>query len=180
VSEALSKLVELIVACWRMLVFWAVLDTEHVGFIRRLGVPRRDAKPGLNWKWPLIERLNYTVSSTYTVVCDPQSLTSKDGVSVVVRVTAKCWITDARTYYLNAQDGKSDIQDVLSGHVGWLIPRMTCADVLKGRFLHDLAKRAGTDARQWGIRIYSVGMVDSAKSRSFRVWQNQITSSGQE
>jgi regulator of protease activity HflC (stomatin/prohibitin superfamily) len=176
----LTQLLNFFAQFWRTLVFWSVLDSEQVGFIRRLGVPARDMTPGLNWKWPVIETADTEDSRDYCVVTDPQSLVCKDGVAVVVRLTATCNVFDARRFLLEVCDGRTNIQDLLVGELSWLVQRRTSDIVLSGKMMPDLERRAAKASRKWGIHVASVRVLDAARARSVRLWQSNLTSSGQE
>lgn len=176
----ITQLLNFIAQFWRALVWWYVLDAEQVGFVRRLGVPAREAEPGLHWKWPVIEMLEAEDGRDYCVVTDPQSLICKDGVAVVVRLTATCSVFDARKYLLEVCDGRSNVQDLLVGELSWLVQRRTSDIVLSGRMIPDLERRAAKVARKWGIRVDAVRVLDASRARSVRVWQSTLTSSGQE
>lgn len=176
----ISQLLHFVANFWRQLVFWAVLDAEQVGFIRRLGVPDRDMLPGWNWKWPVIESAETEDGRDYCVVTDPQSLICKDGVAVVVRLTATCNVFDAKRYLLEVCDGRTNIQDLLVGELSWLVQRRPSEVVLSGKMIPDLERRAAKVARKWGIHVASVRVLDAARARSLRLWQSTLTASGQE
>lgn len=176
----LSQLLHFIAQFWRQLLPWYVMNAEQVGFVRRLGVPHRPAEPGLHWKRPLVEELEAEDAREYSVVLDPQSLRTKDGVDMVVRAAVTCCVVDAQRYFLNVCDGRTNIQDLVAGELGWLVQRRRSADVLGGVFASELTRRAARNARKWGIHIETVKLIDAVAAASYRVWQNQITSAGQE
>jgi regulator of protease activity HflC (stomatin/prohibitin superfamily) len=176
----LAQVFSFLAQFWRALVCWAVLDTEQVGFIRRLGVPKRDMSPGLNWKWPVFETADTEDARDYCVCTDPQSLVCKDGVAVVLRLTATCNVFDARRYLLEVCDGRSNVQDLLVGELSWLVQRRTSDVVLSGRMMPELERRVAKVARKWGIHVASVRVLDATRARSLRLWQSQLNSSGQE
>lgn len=176
----ISQILNFLAQFWRQLLFWAVLNSEQVGFIRRNGVPHRDMVPGLNWKWPVIEGPETEDGREYCVCTDPQSLICKDGVAVVMRLTATCSVFDARRYLLEVCDGRTNIQDLLVGELSWLVQRRPSSIVLSGRMMGELERRAAKAARKWGIQVDSVRVLDAARARSVRLWQSTLTSSGQE
>lgn len=176
----LLQIFQFLAQFWRQLLPWYVLDAEQVGFIRRLGVPHRDAQPGWHYKRPIVESLEAESTAEYSAVVDPQSLTTRDGVEVIVRATVTCWVFDARRYFLNVTDGKSNIQDLIGGELGALVSKRESADVLKHRIIPELTLRCAKATREWGINIESIRFLDAVAAPTCRVLQNQITSSGQE
>lgn len=166
---------------WRQLLPWYVLDAEHVGFIRRLrSATEREARPGMHWKCPVFEVLEAEDARDYCVCTDPQSLICKDGVAVVMRMTATCNVFDARRYLLEVCDGRTNIQDLLVGELSWLVQRRPSDAVLSGKMMPELERRVAKVARKWGINVASVRVLDATRARSLRLWQSQLNSSGQE
>lgn len=176
----ISQILQFFAQFWRQLIFWAVMDSEQVGFVRRVGVPNREMSPGWNWKWPLIETAEIEDAREYTLVLDPQSLRTRDGIDVVVRASVTCQVFDAQKYVLGVYDGRTNVQDLVGGELGTLVQERRSSSVLGGKILPALLHRSRKVARKWGIEIVAVKLLDSARSPSMRLWQNQITSSGQE
>lgn len=176
----IAQLLNFFAQFWRQLAFWAVLDAEQVGFIRRVGVPVREMSSGWNWKWPVLESAEVEDARDYCVVTDPQSLVCKDGVAVVVRLTATCNVFDARRYLLEVCDGRTNIQDLLVGELAWLVQRRSSDVVLSGKMIPDLERRAAKVARKWGINVSRAAILDASRARSVRLWQSTLTSTGQE
>lgn len=165
---------------WRQLLPWCVLDSEQVGFIRRLGVPHRTLSPGLAFKWPLLEAAEIEDGRSYVYILDPQSVRTIDGVHVVVRISVSTRVVDAQRYFLKVYDGRSNVQDVACGELADAIQGATSEDVLSGRVLGSVLKRVRATATKWGMRVDSIKFVDSSEAPSVRLWQSNFTSSGQE
>jgi regulator of protease activity HflC (stomatin/prohibitin superfamily) len=176
----IAQIFQFLLQFWRILVPWYVLNTEEVGFVRRLGVPRKVAVAGLHYKHPIIEQLEFEDGRIYCVVGDPQSLTSKDGVELVLRPIAQCSVVDAEKYLLNVCDGRTNIQELIAGQLSWLVRRRTAKEVKSGMILTELVKRTAKAARAWGIHIETIELLDTASAPSYRLWQSQLNSSGSE
>ncbi len=176
----LAQLFQFIAQFWRLLLPWVVRDTEQVGFVRRLGVPQRDLKPGLNWKWPLLESPEVESGRAWPQILDPQSLRTIDGVQVVVRISVTCRIVDAQKYFLSVEDGRGNIQDVAGGELADVVQGATADDVQSGRVLKPVLTKVRKRACEWGMRAISVKFIDASESTSYRLWQSQLTSTGQE
>jgi regulator of protease activity HflC (stomatin/prohibitin superfamily) len=180
VTEALSKLADLIAAAWRLVVFWAILDQEHLGFIRRLGRPHRKMRKGWNWKWPWIEKPETEDGRAYAYILDPQSLQTGDGVALVLRLSVTCRIVNVRRYVMSVYDGRSNVQDVAAGELGDVVASSDAAQVLCGEVLPEVLRRVRRVARKWGMAVDSVKFVDAARTRSLRLWQSTFQSAGQD
>lgn len=179
-TEALSKLAELIVSAWRLFAFWAILDAEHLGFIRKLGRPARRMKPGLNWKWPVLESPVTEDARAYAYILDPQSLQTGDGVALVLRLSVTVRVTNVKRYWMSVADGRSNVQDMAAGELGDVVASSDAVEVLSGEVLPTVLARVQKLARKWGMAVDSVKFVDAARTRSLRLWQSTFTAAGQE
>lgn len=176
----ISQLLSFLAQFWRQLLPWCVLDSEQVGFVRRLGVPRRTLQPGLSFKWPLLEAAEIEDGRSYVYILDPQSVRTIDGVQVVVRISVSTRVVDAQRYFLKVYDGRSNVQDVACGDLADAIQGATAEEVLGGRILPAVLRRVRATARRWGMRVDSIKFVDSSEAPSVRLWQSNFTSAGQD
>jgi regulator of protease activity HflC (stomatin/prohibitin superfamily) len=165
---------------WRFLACWAILDAEQLGFIRRLGVPRRKMKSGWNWKWPVIEEAAIEDGRAYAYILDPQSLQTGDGKAVVLRLSVTCRVVNVKRYVLSVYDGRSNVQDVAAGELGDVVAASDLGEVLSGEILPEVLRRVRAVARKWGMRVDSVKFVDAAQTRSLRLWQSTFQTTGQD
>lgn len=176
----IAQLVAIVLEFWRFLAFWAVLDQENLGFIRRLGRPHRDMHAGLNWKCPILERAETEDARSYVYILDPCSLRSVDGKALVLRLSVTCRVINARKYFLTVCDGRTNVQDVAAGELGDVVAASEADDVLSGAVLPIVLQRTRKAARRWGMRIDDVKLVDAAETTSYRLWQSNFTSTGQD
>ena len=178
-TEAFSKILDLIVAWWHALRFWEILDVEEAGFIRRFGKPARDLKPGLNLKWPIIEKACTENCQEGVYVLDPQSLRTDDGVELVMRVSVTFKISNMRKYYLEAWGALNNIRDLVAGEVGEAVRQCDAESVYGGTAIKLATKRSRAYAKDWGITIVRLRCLDATRARSHRLWQTQTTTGGQ-
>jgi regulator of protease activity HflC (stomatin/prohibitin superfamily) len=178
-TEAFSKIVELLIAWWTALRFWDVLPAEEAGFIRRLGKAGRSMRPGLNWRCPIIESAE-TVNAQEGVYCiDPQSLRTKDDVGLVMRLSVTFRVTDVRKFHLEAWGALNNIRDLVAGELGEAVRESSAEEVYSGAAIALALKRSRRQARKWGITIVRLRCLDAAKSRSIRLWNTNTSADGQ-
>lgn len=176
----ISQLFTFLAQFWRLLLPWVVLDSEQVGFLRWLGVPTRTLKPGFTLKWPLLHAAEVEDGRSYVYILDPQSVRTRDGVQVVVRISVCTRVVDAKRYFLEVYDGRTNVQDVACGELADAIQGASAEDVMSGRVLTSVLRKVRVCARRWGMRIESIKFVDASESTSVRLWQSNFTSAGQE
>jgi regulator of protease activity HflC (stomatin/prohibitin superfamily) len=176
----IQQIIAFLTEWWRILACWAILDQEHRGFIRRLGRPNRRMLAGWNWKWPVIEKPESEDGRAYAYILDPQSLQSGDGRDLVLRLSVVARVANVQRYFLAVSDGRSNIQDVAAGELGDVVASSDAAEILSGEILPLVLARVQKVAKRWGMRIDSVKFVDRAQTQSFRLWQSNFQSAGQD
>lgn len=175
----LEQLFAAIASFAEWLKWWVVVEQEQLGFIRRWGVHHREVSPGLHWKCPVWERAETEDGRPYVYLLDPQSLTTADGVLLVVRLTVTVTVIDVRKFYRTVFDGRQNVQDVAAGELGEAVRCSNCADVLGTAVLQRVSRKLRAAAKDWGMSVSDVRFVDCARARSYRLWQTQTTHAGQ-
>lgn len=178
--EALSKIIDLIIAFWSALRFWEVLPAEEIGFIRRLGKPARSLRPGFNWKCPILEGAETANAQEGVYPLDPQSLRTKDNIEVVLRVSVTFKVIDARKFHLEAWGALNNIKDLVAGEVGEAVRQSTAADLWSGLAVKRALKNSREYAKAWGIKIVRLRCQDATKGRSIRLWNTNTNAGGQD
>ena len=151
--------------------FFTVIDAFEEGVLLRLGKYKRTVKPGLRFHWPFyIDNI-----LTDNVVTDPlslgtQSLTTKDGKSIVISAVVTWRIFDVRRTLLEVDGAESALYDVASGYIHEQVAANTWATIRKPEFPATLKKHIQKQARKWGISVTNVQFSDCSLSRSYRLW----------
>ena len=176
----LDKVIELLKQFSGWLRFWAIVEQEQLAFVRRWGVHHRQLSPGWGWKWPIWETVEYEDGRAYPYVLDPQSLDTKDNVSIVVKLGLTVTVVDPRKYYAGVFDGRANIQDVASGALGDYVREATWEEVRGKKVLQQVSRTVRAAAAKWGMEVSDVRFIDCTKAPSFRLWNTNTASAGQE
>jgi regulator of protease activity HflC (stomatin/prohibitin superfamily) len=167
----LDKLIDFVIQFIDLFRFWCVLPPEQQGFVRRFGVPRRDLNPGLNFLLPFnIETYTRVDVRQWSDVLPPQSLRTKDGVDVVVRLMVAYQVANPRTFVLEVFDATNNIQDLAMGTLGSAVTRARAADVFSGVVLEKVRDRIIRAAAKWGIEVLKVQLTDATAAPSYRLF----------
>jgi regulator of protease activity HflC (stomatin/prohibitin superfamily) len=180
VMGALDKIIELITTFWRWLCWFVVVEQEQHAFIRKWGVHDRELAAGRHWKWPIMEVVEFEDRRAYPYVLDAQSLVTRDNVEVVVKLGLTVTVIDPRKYYAGVYDGRANIQDVASGELGDCVRKATYEEVRGDKVLQQVSRKVRAAAKQWGMDVSDVHFNDCVKAPSFRIWNTQTTSAGQD
>ena len=155
------------------LVFWTVIDKFEEGVQMRLGKPKRTLQPGLRFILPfgIDEVLTDNVVPTTTSL-DTQSLTTKDGKSIVIEAVLTHKIVDIQKILLEVEDADDALTDSASGYIAEQVTQHTWAQVRKPEFPKSLKPHIQRQARKWGIGVTKVQFSDCALAPSYRLWTN--------
>jgi regulator of protease activity HflC (stomatin/prohibitin superfamily) len=113
-----------------LLSFFTV-QTAQVAVITRFGKFRRVAEPGLNWKWPFIDRVAGRVSLRVNQITLTMETKTKDNVFVTIPISVQNRVRPEKVYdaFYKLSDPMQQIQayveQVILGHV----PGMTLDEV---------------------------------------------------
>lgn len=167
----LDKLVDFVLSFLHLFRFWVICPTEYRGFIRRFGVPVRDLKPGWNWRLPFgVHEGTLVDMRVWADVLQPQSLRTRDGKTLVIRLLVSHQVCDPRTYVLTVYDAANNLMDLAAGLLGQVVLTNDSADVLSGAVLKKLDTKVVRAAKKWGITVNRVAFVDIAEAPAFRLF----------
>lgn len=165
-----DKIFDFLVSIAKLFQFWTVCAAEYAGFIRRFGVPVRDLKPGWNWMWPLwIETSTHVDMRQWSDVLPAQSLRTKDGADLVVRMMVAYHVEQPREFVLNVFDATNNVQDLAAGALASAVVKAKAADVYSGDVLDRVRERVKTAARKWGIEVVKVQLTDVVAAPTYRL-----------
>lgn len=166
-----DKLFDFVLSILDWFRFWSVMPVEHAGFVRRFGVPVRDLEPGLNFILPFnIETTSTVEMRQWSDVLPPQSLRTKDGVAMVVRLMVAYRVSDPRTFVLEVFDATNNIQDLAMGSLGSAVVRAKASEVYSGAVLEKVRDRVTRAAKKWGMEVLKVQLTDAAEAPSYRLF----------
>ena len=168
-----DRLVDLFVQFLHLFRFFTAIRAYEGGVVLRFGKFHRVVEPGFRWMWPFrIEEVLVASVALETIRLDPQSLTSKDGVSVVIAVVVTYSVSDVHAYLIRVWNAQNVIEDSALGIVARVVESSTWEQLVKPDFSEDLARQTRRAARKWGVDVSNVQVVDLTRSRSIRLIQH--------
>lgn len=165
-----DRLVDLLVQFLHLFRFWAICPAEYQGFVRRFGLPVRDLKPGFNFVWPTIEAATLADMRVWADILQPQSLRTRDGKTLVIRLLVSHQVLDPRAFTLTVYDAGNNLMDLAAGLLGQVVLAHDADAVLSGRVLKALDRKVVLAAKKWGIGVNRVAFVDIAEAPAFRLF----------
>lgn len=165
-----DKLVDLLVQCIQLFFFWSIVPQYASGVILRFGVFHRLAPPGRRWIWPfMIEELLSHNTIPDTIKVGPQSLTTKDGVSVIISTVTTFQVEDAKTFLLTIEGSTQVLEDSVYGIVAAFVMERTWEELQALNMPNEMGKAVRRKAKAYGVDIISVQIADWTRSRSLRL-----------
>jgi regulator of protease activity HflC (stomatin/prohibitin superfamily) len=168
----LDRLIDLLLSFLHLFRFWEVVDEYERAIVLRLGRFNRELGPG----WHLIcpggvERaLRDNVVPT-TAALPPQSLTTKDGQSVVVSAIVTWEIADVRKLLLEVEGAEEVVLDSVAGELARAVAARSWERVTDSRFARDVRDRVRALAEPYGIQVIKVQMREVVACQSLRLIQ---------
>jgi len=170
-----------VIACF--LSFFTV-DTAQVAVITRFGKFLRVAEPGLNWKWPFIDRVTGRVSLRVNQISLTMETKTKDNVFVTIPISVQNRVRPEKVfdafYRLSdpTQQIQSYVEQVILGHV----PGMTLDEVFASQSSIAAAVKQELDADMaaFGFEIVNVLVTDIVPDAKVKSAMNDINAAQRE
>ena len=166
-----------------LLSFFTV-QTAQVAVITRFGKFLRVAQPGLNWKWPFIDRVAGRVSLRVNQITLTMETKTKDNVFVTIPISVQNRVRPEKVFdaFYRLSDPvaqiKSYVEQVILGHV----PGMTLDEVFASQSSIAAAVKQELDADMaaFGYEIVNVLVTDIVPDAKVKSAMNDINAAQRE
>jgi regulator of protease activity HflC (stomatin/prohibitin superfamily) len=185
-----------ILLSWGMLFFLGVLglstilgsfftvNTAEVAVITRFGKFLRAAEPGLNWKWPFLDKVTGRVSLRVNQISLTMETKTKDNVFVTIPISVQNRVRPEKVYdaYYKlsnpVQQIQSYVEQVILGHV----PGMTLDEVFASQsgIAAAVKKELDADMAGFGYEIVNVLVTDIVPDPKVKSAMNDINAAQRE
>jgi regulator of protease activity HflC (stomatin/prohibitin superfamily) len=160
------------------------VKTAEVAVVTRFGKFLRVAQPGLNWKWPFIDRLAGRVSLRVNQIQLTMETKTKDNVFVTIPISVQNRVRPEKVFdaYYKLSDPMQQIQSyveqVILGHV----PGMTLDEVFASQSSIAAAVKQELDADMagFGYEIVNVLVTDIIPDAKVKSAMNDINAAQRE
>jgi regulator of protease activity HflC (stomatin/prohibitin superfamily) len=160
------------------------VDTAQVAIITRFGKFLRVANPGLNWKWPMIDKIAGRISLRVNQITLTMETKTKDNVFVTIPISVQNRVRPENAfdafYKLSnpAQQIQAYVEQVILGHV----PGMTLDEVFASQSGIAAAVKQELDADMagFGYEIVNVLVTDIVPDAKVKSAMNDINAAQRE
>lgn len=166
-----DKLIDLFVDFIDLFRFYQVTDHYEEMVVLRFGKFNRILEPGFHWIWPMgIESVLTDIVKPTTHNLHPQSLTTADGVSVVVSGIITRTITDIQTALLECEGVETVITDSAYGVIATMVRNARWEDLQSDEFCSEVKSQIHKRTKEYGVTVKRFQWSDIARARSVRLW----------
>lgn len=169
-----EKIVDVLLSCVELFYFVRIVDAWESGVVLQFGRFRRAVGPGWRLVCPFgIDRL-ITVD-TYPRISrlQTQSLTTADGVAVVLSAVVTHKVVNPKKVILDCGDAEEALIDSLTGTLAEHVTGAMWVDLTREEFWRTVTTYAGKRAKKWGVKVLSVQPADVARCKSLRLFGSQ-------
>lgn len=168
----IERIIDFISSSWNISRPWVVVNDYEGGVILRFGRFLREIKPGFHWKIPFADSAVTTSTVITTMSLRPQTLTTKDDLTVVISAIVKYHIANVRAYLLDVWDSADVLNDVTLGSIRQIVASTKYEDLygkpIENEVLNTVQKEAGI----FGVYVHKVTFSDLGKVHSIRLITN--------
>lgn len=168
-----ERILDFLATSWDVLRPWIVVNDFEGGVILRFGRYFRELTPGLQWKLPIADTTVITSTVITTMALRPQTLTTRDDLTVVISAIVKYRIADVRAYLLDIWDSADVLNDLTLGAIKEIVSTVNYSDLQKHGIEEQVLAIIQSEANEYGVHIYKVTFSDFGKVRSIRLITNE-------
>ena len=168
-----ERILDFIAAFWNLFKPLVVVAEFEGGVILRFGRYSRVIGPGMHWKLPLADEAMITSTVTTTMALRPQTLTTKDDLTIVVSAIVNYHISGVRAYLLDIWDSADVINDLTLGAIRQIVAAANYSDLHGNEVEENVLEIIKEDASKYGVDIHKVTFADFGRVRSLRLITNE-------
>lgn len=166
----LDRIVDFVINFAKMFQFWVIIYAYEQGVHMRWGKYLRILMPGFHFCYPFhIDHVMVNNVVTRTVHIGAQSLTTKDGKSVVVSAVITLRILDIFKAMIEVESIEHAMMDVCYGSVARHVDSNTWEALHTEDAFDGLTKECRRAGKRYGLEIDRVQLADLSICRTFRM-----------
>jgi membrane protease subunit HflK len=171
-----ERIFDFIAGFWNVLRPWVVVNDFEGGVILRFGRFKRELQPGIHWKVPMADLPVITSTVITTMALRPQTLTTRDDLTVVISAIVKYQISDVRAYLLDIWDSADVLNDVTLGAIKKIVASVDYPDLQSHGIEQDVLSIVQDEAEKFGVQVHNVTFSDMGKVKSIRLITSEPSS----
>lgn len=168
-------LIQLFIQFYESALPWFIIDEADEAVVLRAGKYKKVVGPGMYFKIPFLDKALVKTTVWTTMSLQAQSLTTKDGVNIVVKGAIKYRVRDIKVFVLEVWDAVDAISDMTLGIIFDVVKEASWEELKSEDLKALLTRKARHEAKRWGLEIESVTLSDLAQIKSLRLINEAVT-----
>lgn len=169
----LDKLIQFIMDLGKDALPFYIVEEWSGGVHFRLGKLLKVCKIGVSFKIPFLDSVYQTLIITQSLDMNPQSVTTADDKSIVVKGVIRYHVKDVLPYMFRVHPADA-LVDTAQSKIRHMIETKQWNELKD--IGEELTQAIGEEVEEWGIAVEKVTLTDLAFIKSIRVIQNGTTS----
>jgi regulator of protease activity HflC (stomatin/prohibitin superfamily) len=168
VAEFFGKILEFIHQLWPL----RIVRVYQAGVRFWMGcVVGEQLGAGLYWFLPFFGAIEIVDTVEDVMDLPVQSVTTKDGKSVMFSANVSYMVTDAKLLYTEVQDFEENLQRIATGHLALRVREWTWDELQEGQRKLEISLRdtLTTRVKGWGSKIIECRLTDCVQAKQFRL-----------
>ena len=166
----LDKLIDFILSLLDYIMPVYVVKEYQGAVVFRAGHFKFVKRAGLHWKWPFVDFVDVYGMATTTLTLPVQSVTTKDGMEVVVKGQVKYQVEDLEIYGVQVVDARDALSDTTCGIIFGIVHGMTWEEACSADLNAQISIPCRREGKKWGVKVHQVTLTDFSKMRSIRLF----------
>lgn len=140
-----------------------IVHQNEQALVLRFGEPKRVIRqPGLNWKLPFVDTVEYFDKRILDLDTSEQEVTAADQKRLVVDAFARYRITDPLLFFQNVRDERRVrivLDPIVSSAIRRVLGSASLLDVVKDRreeLMREIAKQVNREGKDYGMEVVDV------------------------
>lgn len=166
-----DRLLDLIVEFLEFFRFCIIIDAYQQAVLLRWGKYKKTFDPGFHLLIPCyIDVALPATVVTNTTKLDSQSLTTKDGKSIVLSAVVTWEVRDIKKYLLGVEGHVEAMEDTAYGSIATYVLAHDWSDLSTPTAMDEITAAVRKKAFKYGIEIQLVQFRDLVLTESYKVW----------
>lgn len=165
----LDRLIDIVLQFIDQLMPFTVIPYYDRGVRLRFGKPKGVLEYGFHWKIPFADEILTHMVMPTTLNLTEQSLTTRDGQSIVVKGIIKYRVSDVEILLLEVNSATDAISDMVSGLIRDKVITKNWSECNDQTLVSEVSRAAKIESKKWGIEIMSLTFTDLCLMRSLRL-----------
>jgi regulator of protease activity HflC (stomatin/prohibitin superfamily) len=148
---------------------FTIIPPWAAAIVVRFGHVVKQRGPGIQFHMPWFTVVLHTPVTTQAIRPPKQTVTTKDGFTVVAGLVLRFQISDVRKFTVDLFEAKDAMEDVPCGVLRAVIKEHTWAELQDIDLDNELSIRIRSQLKRWGIHLEQAALADFGRIRSLRL-----------